>query len=98
MLLTATLIDADEAASSGFISELLEDREAVLARAEEMAQGITGLAPLTLDATMRGLQRLREKVPLPEDHDLVEQCFGSTDFKEGVSAFFEKRKPDWKGV
>ena len=55
MLLTATLIDADEAASSGFISELLDDRDAVLARAEEMARGISELAPLTLDATMRGL-------------------------------------------
>lgn len=98
MLLTASLIGAEEAASSGFISELLEDREAVLTRAHEMARGITDLAPLTLDATMRGLQRLRDTVPLPDDHDLVEQCFGSGDFKEGVSAFFEKRKPDWKGA
>lgn len=98
MLLTAALIGADEAASAGFISELLDDRAAVLDRADEMARGITELAPLTLDATKRGLQRLRAATPLPDDSDLVEQCFGSADFKEGVSAFFEKRKPDWKGV
>ena len=98
MLLTASLIDAEEAASAGFISELLDDREAVLARAEEMARGITELAPLTLDATMRGIRRLSSATPLPDDHDLVEQTFGSADFKEGISAFFEKRKPDWKGI
>ena len=98
MLLTAALIDAEEAVSAGFISELHADREAVLARADEMARGIAELAPLTLDATKRGLQRLRAATPLPDDSDLVEQCFGSADFKEGVSAFFEKRKPDWKGV
>lgn len=98
MLLTAQLIDADEAASAGFISELLEDRDAMLARADELASTITELAPLTLDATKRGLRRLQAVTPLPDDHDLVEQCFGSADFKEGISAFFEKRKPDWKGV
>jgi enoyl-CoA hydratase/carnithine racemase len=47
---------------------------------------------------MRGLRRLQTMTPLPDDHDLVEQCFGSADFKEGVTAFFDKRKPDWKGV
>ena len=98
MLLTAQLIDAEEAASAGFISECLAGREAVLARADEIAKGITELAPLTLDATMRGMRRLQTMTPLPDDHDLVEQCFGSADFKEGVAAFFDKRRPDWKGV
>ena len=70
----------------------------MLARASELASIMTELAPLTLDATKRGLRRLQSVTPLPDDHDLVEQCFGSADFKEGISAFFEKRKPDWKGA
>lgn len=97
MLLTAQLIDANEAASAGFISECLEDRDAVQERAHSLAAHITTLAPLTLAATMEGLRRLQTVTPLPDDDDLIRMCFGSADFKEGITAFFEKRPPQWQG-
>jgi enoyl-CoA hydratase/carnithine racemase len=34
---------------------------------------------------------------LPAGDDLIRACYGSADFKEGVSAFLAKRKPDWRG-
>ena len=97
ILLTSSLIDADAALQAGFITELHEDKEAVEARAIEMAQSICKAAPLTLRATLIGLRRLQNAAPLPEDHDLIQMCFGSADFKEGISAFFEKRPAIWQG-
>jgi enoyl-CoA hydratase/carnithine racemase len=32
------------------------------------------------------------------DEDLIEMCYMSADFKEGVSSFLSKRKPQWTGT
>ena len=58
----------------------------------ELAKSITEF-PLTIKATLTGIRRLRAATPLPDDHDLITMCFNGADFKEGVSAFFEKRQP-----
>lgn len=97
ILLTAQLIDAEEAKLAGFITELLDDQSQVDARALELANSITQSAPLTIKATLKGIRRLRDATPLPEDRDLITMCFGSQDFKEGITAFFEKRPAIWTG-
>lgn len=97
ILLTAQLIDANAAYQAGFITELVETREQLDARAQELAVSITQSAPLTIKATLEGIRRLRDATPLPDDHDLITMCFGSEDFTEGVSAFFDKRPAQWTG-
>ena len=97
IIFTARLVGAEEAHSIGLVSEILADREAVLARAAELAALMSGFAPLTLQATKEGLRRLRARQADLDDHDLVTLCYTSEDFKEGLEAFLAKRKPDWKG-
>lgn len=97
IIFTARLVTAEEAHSIGLISEILDDRAAVMARARELAELMAGFAPLTLQATKEGLRRLRAKQADLDDHDLVTLCYTSEDFKEGLEAFLAKRKPDWKG-
>lgn len=97
MLFTARLIEAEEAQAIGLVSEVLPDAEAVFARARALAETIASHAPLTLRATAEALRRLRVDGATANDHDLVELCYMSDDFREGMEAFLGKKKPVWKG-
>jgi enoyl-CoA hydratase len=95
IIFRARLIEADEALTMGLVSELVEDGAALARRAEELVREVAKLAPLTLQATKEALYRLRTK---PEGgSDLVLMCYMSEDFREGMEAFLNKRKPVWKG-
>ena len=93
----ARLIEADEALAKGLVNELCEDQAALLKRGEELARLVATMAPLTLQATKEALLRLRPKIAHGEDNDLVLMCYMSQDFREGMEAFLNKRKPVWKG-
>ena len=95
IVLTARLIGADEAVTIGLISEVNENP---LQRALEIAGAMKNHAPLTMAATKEGLRRLREKAAEIENDDLIIQCYTSNDFKEGLTAFLDKRQPGWTGT
>ena len=97
MLLTGRLIDAAEALRCGFLSEIAPSDDALQPRVSEIAESIAGLAPLTLRAAKTMVRRLRDARVLPADDDLIRLCYGSNDFREGLTAFLDKRAPAWTG-
>jgi len=97
MILTAELFEAKDLMSGGFVHEVLEDKDTLINRAEEVADSMKLMAPLTISASIEGLNRIRNSVTMPSDEDLISKIYRSVDFKGGVRAFVEKRKPKWQG-
>jgi enoyl-CoA hydratase/carnithine racemase len=93
-------VDAGRALTMGLVNEAVEP-EALGERVLELAARIAANAPLSLAGNKRIIRTLRDQ-PLPADVErelieLRESCFRSEDFREGVRAFAEKRKPRWQG-
>lgn len=96
LIFTSRLLGAEEALGIGLVSEILDDRAALMNRATALAAELTERAPLTLRATKETLRRLRTTARV-DDADLIALCYESEDFRSGLEAFLAKRKPRWKG-
>jgi enoyl-CoA hydratase len=99
MLLTGAPISAREALDLGLIADLVSDDE-VLGRAVGFAEAIANNAPLSVAATKR-LIRQTEEGPLSDglrqEREALLNVFQSADRVEGMTAFAEKRPPNWSG-
>lgn len=94
LVMRASWLEAEEALSSGFATEIVEPEE-LDDHVNELAAKLETHAPLTMSVTKESVRRLMLS-NLPDDEDLVQKVYGSADFKEGVSAFMEKRQPQWQ--
>jgi len=99
MILTGEMINADEAYRLGLVNEVYPASE-LEAKTMELANRIAEKSPVALamaKAAVKNAARMNLREGLDQEIDLFALCFSSADKEEGVRAFLEKRKPEFKG-
>jgi enoyl-CoA hydratase len=99
LILTGEIISAEEALRIGLVDEVTSPDQ-LLARGEQIAQAIAGMAPLAVRDSIRAVNAGYD-LPLAAGLELEASLFGlacsTNDKAEGVRAFLEKRAPSWTG-
>jgi len=98
MILTADMIPAAKALEIGLVNEVVAP-ENLLVAAEEKMNKILSRAPIAVGAAINAVNAsLTDGVNgFEEEINQFARCFDTADFKEGVSAFLEKRPAQFKG-
>jgi enoyl-CoA hydratase len=100
LLFTGENIDANTALELGLVSRVVPQAE-LMPAARELAQRLAAQAPLAISAIKRavhnGLDRPIEEALEAERKEFAEIRF-TDDAIEGITAFLEKRKPEFKGA
>lgn len=99
MLLSGDQVDAQEALAMGLVTQVVET-DGLEEAGRKLAEKLAGLAPRALEHVKRAVY---EGTELPLAHGLAMEAawfglsFNTEDKKEGISAFLERRTPNFQG-
>jgi methylglutaconyl-CoA hydratase len=97
LLLSGRFFDAEEARQIGLVNEVVPEGR-LMARAHELATSLLEVSPTSLRHTKRLLAGFSQKELDRELEMAIEEnarIRSTADFREGLAAFLEKRKPHW---
>lgn len=98
LLLTGRIFDANEALQLGLVNEIVP-QESLARHVEALAASLLANSPQSLSATKRMIAARHKPLLDSAIADAIEvsvQARETGDFREGIAAFLEKRKPVWK--
>ncbi len=97
MIMTAGMMGAEEAASAGLVNHVVPQPE-LMDFARGIAQKILRNSPTAIGRAIKAVNAgFRGSDGFKTEITAFGYCFGTEDFKEGTTAFLEKRKPDFTG-
>lgn len=92
MIFSAKMISAEKARSIGLVNEVFSLEE-LLPKAQELAEQIVKNSPQGIAQAIKAVNASDKENGMESEINSFGELFAQGDFKEGVSAFLEKRKP-----